>query len=142
MAEVNGDEATVAAALTAGLDEYNMIGELGGEILAASEATLAAGDADTARGIAETLYGYSELLQVSSPLAVEQLATVDLENRCAWAFWRVPVVAATRSGISERLDAGGGIGVHGLDGAHPGVRPVGFGLRGHYGHGSHRIACP
>lgn len=78
--EGNANEATVAAALTAGLDEYGFIEELGGELLIASEATLANGDAESATAIASAVYGYGQQLEDSALYAFEHLAIIDLEH--------------------------------------------------------------
>ena len=80
------DESTVAAAMTAGVDEYGMVSDMAGEILLASEATLANGDADTARMMSESVYEYGQLLEDSALFSFEQLAIVDLEQSVLGIF--------------------------------------------------------
>ncbi|MCP4641743.1 MAG: hypothetical protein GY851_14975 [bacterium] len=74
------EAAELLAALTAGMDEYEFLTELGSELLEYGEAHWEAGDVDSAEEIFGAVQTLGEQLEEGAVLLQEQLAALDIER--------------------------------------------------------------
>ncbi len=74
------ETARVLSAMLAGSDEYNMLCDLGRELLQSGQAYEAQGDLDTARQVYEATRRLGEQVAENAPLSEEALAGVDIQR--------------------------------------------------------------
>jgi tetratricopeptide (TPR) repeat protein len=73
------DEARLVSALTAGMDQYNFLCDLGKNLLEYGQDYMAAGDYDTARGIVEAVQRLGQQAEQGANFSQEQLAGLDMQ---------------------------------------------------------------
>ena len=73
------DEAQLVSALTAGMDQYNFLCDLGKNLLEYGQDYMAAGDYDAAKGIVEAVQRLGQQAEEGALFSQEQLAGLDMQ---------------------------------------------------------------